>query len=195
MKISQQQLKQIIKEEIQAALQEQWGGAFRLPVGPQLARAAARSRDFARVARGLRGTAPAKIAVRQLARVAPVAAETLLTSVGAASAGAIAGAALAGAAIGVGIGLTINYGIDWANDAARHRRMYATDVGDLSEEKAASCGVSGSTKGYISGAYQSTSNNTAGQGKIEEFAHASSVNATNVATLFDPRGYSTGTQY
>jgi len=72
--------------------------------------------------------------VRQLARVAPAAAETLLTSVGAASAGAIAGAALAGAAIGVGIGLTINYGIDWANDAARHRRMYATDVGDLTKD-------------------------------------------------------------
>ena len=70
----------------------------------------------------------------------------------------------------------------------------ATDVGDLSEAKASSAGVSGSTKGYISGAYQATSG-SAGQGRIDEFAHASSVNATNVATLFDPRGYSTGTQY
>ena len=70
----------------------------------------------------------------------------------------------------------------------------ATDVGDLSEAKASSAGVSGSTKGYVSGAYQATSGG-AGQGRIDEFAHASSVNATNVATLFDPRGYATGTQY
>ena len=70
----------------------------------------------------------------------------------------------------------------------------ATDVGDLSEAKASSAGVSGSTKGYVSGAYQATSGG-AGQGRIDEFAHASSVNATNVATLFDPRGYSIGTQY
>ena len=54
-------------------------------------------------------------------------------SAGGASAGAIAGAAVAGAAIGVGIGLTINYGIDWAKDAARHGRMYTADVGDLAE--------------------------------------------------------------
>ena len=70
----------------------------------------------------------------------------------------------------------------------------ATDVGDLSEAKASCAGVSGSTKGYVSGAYQATSGGS-GQGRIDEFAHASSVNATNVATLFDPRGYSTGTQY
>ena len=70
----------------------------------------------------------------------------------------------------------------------------ATDVGDLSEAKASSAGVSGSTKGYVSGAYQATSG-APGQGRIDEFAYAASVNATNVATLFDARGYSTGTQH
>jgi len=121
MKIANQQLKQlrhIIKEEIHAALQEQRGGGtvFEAEQGAKLTRSVVRQLPYA---------APTTAAaLGQLAQVAPVAAETLLTSVGAASAGAIAGAALAGAAIGVGIGLTINYGIDWAKDAARHRRMY-----------------------------------------------------------------------
>ena len=68
----------------------------------------------------------------------------------------------------------------------------ASDVGNLSEQKASSAGQSGETQGYISGAYQHSG---AGLAVIESFTYSSSTNSSNVASLFEGRGYCTGTQY
>ena len=143
MKVSKQELKQIIREEISRALKEQDISLAVLkeyiPSGHDI-----EATGFGVDALKGGATKIGRVALQQLMNLSPDAAIWLgqnvgggagagAASAGGASVGAIAGAAVAGAVVGAGIGLTINYGIDWAKDAARHRRMYTADVGDLAE--------------------------------------------------------------